>query len=198
MVQHINLLSKRRTRKGLMAVALVLLGLWALALAAMAVSGEWRLQQHRSQLAQVRQSVGELKATLEKKRQEVGLSNSEATAKQVALLRSQLDARREWADLLQKGELGQPGGYAQWFETLAMVHVEGAWLQGLDIGRAGQSVSITGKSLNADAVLRYIEQLNEAFKPMNVRFSAMEITQDAAAGDSVSARQAAALSFKIQ
>ena len=101
------------------------------------------------------------------------------------------------ADLLEKGELGYPGGYAQWLETLAAVHVDGVWLQGLDIGKAGQSVSISGKSLNADAVLRYIDQVNEAFKPMNVRFGAMEITQDPAASDPASARQTATLSFKI-
>ena len=197
MVQHINLLSKRKTRKGLMAVALTLLGLWALVLAALAIGDEWQLQKQRRQLAQVQQSVDEMKAALEKKRQEIGLSNSEALGKQVALLRSQLDAKREWTDLLQKGELGQPGGYSQWLETLAAVHVDGVWLQGLDIGKAGQSVSISGKSLNADAVLRYIDQVNEAFRPMNVRFGAMEITQDPAASDPASARQTATLSFKI-
>ena len=197
MVQHINLLSTRKARKGLLAVALTLLGLWALVLAAMAMGDEWQLQKQRRQLAQVQQSVDEMKAALEKKRQEIGLSHSEALGKQVALLRSQLDAKREWTDLLQKGELGQPGGYSQWLETLAAVHVDGVWLQGLDIGKAGQSVSISGKSLNADAVLRYIDQVNEAFKPMNVRFGAMEITQDPAASDPASARQTATLSFKI-
>ena len=192
MVQHINLLSKRKARKGLMAVALIALGLWTLGLAAMAVSGEWQLQQQRRQQVQARQSVSDLKAALEKKRQEVGMASSEAMTKQMALLRSQLDAKREWSDLLQKGELGNPSGYSQWFETLAAVHVDGVWLQGMDIGKAGQSVSITGKSLSADAVLRYIEQVNDAFKPMNVRFSSMEITQDGASGDSTST-----LSFKI-
>ncbi len=57
-------------------------------------------------------------------------------------------------------------------------------------------MSVRGKALNADAVMRYIEQANEAFKPLNVRFTSMEITQDAT-GDASSGRQTATLSFKI-
>jgi cell division protein FtsB len=196
MVQHINLLSKRKVAKGLMTLAMAALGLWVLVLALFAVSAEWQIHQQRKLEAQARQSVSDLQAALEKKRQEVGMANSEAMTRQIALLRGQLDAKREWVDLLQKGELGNPLGYSQWFETVASVHVEGVWLQGMDIGRGGQTVSVRGKALNADAVMRYIEQANEAFKPLNVRFTSMEITQDAT-GDASSGRQTATLSFKI-
>lgn len=194
MVQHINLLSRRKVRKGLTALTLVALGVWVLVLAVMALTTEWQLQKQRQLEVKTRQSVSELRAALEKRRQETGADHSEALSRQIALLRDQVNAKRDWADLLQKGELGHPTGYSQWFETLAGVHVEGVWLQGMDIGKAGQSVSITGKSLNTDAVMRYIEQVNEAFKPMNVRFTSMEITQDGAA---TTARQPATLSFKI-
>jgi len=121
---------------------------------------------------------------------------SEAMARQVALLQGELDARRDWVELLKKGELGNPLGYSQWLETLAAVHVDGVWLQGVSIGKAGQSVSISGKALTADAVLQYIDQLNASFKPMNVRFNSMEITQDAA-GDAAPSRQLTSVSFKI-
>lgn len=196
MVQHINLLSKRKTARGWVTIAMVGLGLWALVLVLFAAGSEWQLQQQRKLEAQTRQSVNDLKAALDKKRQEVGMANSEAMTRQIALLRGQLDAKREWVDLLQKGELGNPLGYSQWFETLASVHVDGVWLQGMDIGKGGQTVSVNGKALNADAVMRYIEQANEAFKPLNVRFTSMEITQDAT-GDANSSRQTAPLSFKI-
>lgn len=194
MVQHINLLSKRKARKGLVAVFWAGLGLWVLALAVIAASSEWQLQKQRNTEDQTRQSLDNLKATLEKKRQEYGQAERESMSKQMALLQGQLDARRDWADLLQKGELGNPLGYSQWFETLAAVHVEGVWLQGMNIEKTGQSVSIAGKALGTEAVLRYIDQLNEAFKPMNVRFSSMEITPDNSVGDSSSR---ATLSFKL-
>lgn len=196
MVQHINLLSKRKTTKGWMTLAMAALGLWALVLVLFAAGFEWQLQQQRKLEAQTRQSISDLKAALDKKRREIGMANSEAMTRQIALLRGQLDAKREWVDLLQKGELGNPLGYSQWFETLASVHVDGVWLQGMDIGKGGQTVSVSGKALHADAVMRYIEQTNEAFKPLNVRFTSMEITQDAS-GDANSSRQTATLSFKI-
>lgn len=196
MGQHLNLLARRRAKKGLTALALAVLGLWTVVLAALAIHGEWQLRQHRHLEAQMRQSVGDLKVALEKKRQEAGLADSEAMARQLDLLRGQLNAKREWMDLFQRGELGNPSGYSQWFETLATVQVEGVWVQGMDMGKGGQSVSISGKSLNADAVVRYMDRVNEAFKPMGVRFTSMEFSQDAS-GDAASAHPTAPLSFKI-
>jgi hypothetical protein len=197
MVQHINLLTRRQTTKRFLPLTLSGLGLLILVLVALAGKAEWQLQQQRQLEEKTQQSINDLKSILDKKRQILGLAESEALGRQVALLRSQIDAKREWNDLLQKGELGSPSGYSQWLETLAGVHVEGVWLQGLDIGKGGQSVSVQGKSLSADAVMRYIEQVNEAFKPMNVRFTSMEIVQDAVA-EQGAGRQVPTLSFKIQ
>ena len=197
MVQHINLLTRRKSRKGILSLSLIVLGLLALALSAMAAKSEWQIQQLRQQEEKTQQAVADLKAALEKKRQTLGVAETEAMARQLDLLRSQVEARRDWADLLKKGELGNANGYSQWLETLAGVHVDGVWLQGVDIGKGGQTTSLQGKSLNADAVMRYIEQVNEAFKPMNVRFSSMEISQDAAA-EQGAARSVPTLSFKIQ
>ncbi len=147
--------------------------------------------------AHTQQTVADLRAAIDQKRQSLGLNESEAIARQVMQLRSQVETRRDWADLLKKGELGHANGYSQWLETLAGVHVDGVWLQGLEIDKGGQSVAVRGKSLNADAVMRYIEQVNEAFKPMNVRFTSMEITQDAVAAEPGAQRQVQTLTFKI-
>ncbi len=197
MVQHINLLTQRKVHKGFLNLALMGLGALILVLAALAGVAEWRLQQQIRLQAQTRQTVADLRAAIDQKRQALGLAESEAMQRQVLQLRSQVDAKRDWADLLQKGELGNAQGYSQWLETLAGVHVEGVWLQGLEIVKGGQNVSIQGKSLNADAVMRYIEAVNEAFKPMNVRFTAMEITQDATNTEPGSPRQVQTLTFKI-
>jgi len=197
MVQHINLLTLRKASKGVLSLSLVALGLLTLVLGAMAAQSEWQIHKLRSQEEKTQQAVADLKMVLEKKRQTLGLTETEAMARQLELLRSQVEAKRDWTDLLKKGELGSANGYSEWLETLAGVHVEGVWLQGVDIGKGGQSLSLQGKSLNADGVMRYIEQINEAFKPMNVHFSSMEITQDAAA-EQGAARSVPTLSFKIQ
>ncbi len=196
MVQHINLLTQRKDRKGFSGLSLVALGLLTLVLAGMAIKSEWQIQQLRQQEDRTQQTLADLKVALETKRQTLGMVETEAMVRQVAQLRSQIEAKREWADLLKKGDLGTANGYSQWLETLASVHVEGVWLQGLEIGKGGQTLSLQGKSLDTDAVMRYIEQINEAFKPMNVRFSSMEITQDAVAEQGTT-RSVPTLSFKI-
>lgn len=197
MVQHINLLTQRKVHKGFLNLAFIGLGLLVLVLAALAGMTQWRLQEQQNLQAQTRQTVVDLRAAIDQKRQALGLAESEAMQRQIVQLHSQVDAKREWADLVQKGELGNANGYSQWLETLAGVHVDGVWLQGLDIGKGGQSVNIQGKSLSADAVMRYIDSVNEAFKPMNVRFTSMEITQDAANAEPGTPRQAPTLTFKI-
>lgn len=197
MVQHINLLPVFKAQKGLTKTVWAILVIWVFGLGGMAVKSELDLRHLQNSEIQARKTLSELNTALEKKRQDTGVINSAAMAKQIALMQSQLDARRDFVDLIQKGELGNPSGYSQWFETLASVHVDGVWLQGLDITKGGQSVTINGKSLGTDAVMRYIEQVNEAFKPMNVHFSSMEITQDTAAVDAASPRPVVPLSFKI-
>jgi len=197
MIQHINLLSQRRKRRGfvwlaawgLMAVVLVLLGF--------ALTTEWRLQRLRATEARTQQSLVELRVALETKRREAGLQDSEAVARQMAALRSQIEARRGWAELLQRGDLGSAQGYSRWLELLAQVHEDGVWLQALDIGKGGQAASITGKSTSAEAVMRYIAQVNEAFGPLGVQFSSMEIVQDAAAPESAATHKPGILKFKI-
>lgn len=197
MIQHINLLTTARRQRNFVWVAylgLIALVLW---LAWTAGANEWHLRNLQEAEAKTQQSLAELKVALEKKRREAGLEDKEAMARQTQLLRSQIDARRGWADLLQKGELGSPQGYSQVLETLAELREEGVWLQGVDIAKGGQSLVINGKSLTASAVMRYIDQINEAFKPMGIQFSSIEISREAPSGDAAGVAKAGILKFKI-
>jgi len=195
MIQHINLLSRRSRKKGLEWLMVLVVALALLAVAGFAGMTELRLQRLGESEAKTQQSIAELKATLEKKRRDAGFNDSQAMAQQSAALRGQIDARRDWSDLMQKGELGTPWGHSQLLEILASLHQDGIWLQGMEVSKGGQSISITGKSLNTEAVMRYIAQVNEAFKPMNIQFSSMEITQESATGDA--AQKAGILKFKL-
>lgn len=195
MTQHINLLSRRKTSKDWSWLAIRGLVALLLALTGMALSTEWKLRELREAEAKAQQALAEIKVTLEKKRRDAGLEQSEAMAQQMTLLQRQVDAKREWADLLQKGELGNPSGYSQLMETLAAVHVEGVWLQDVDMAKGGQALTIVGKSLSGEAVMRYIGQINDAFKPMGVQFSSVEIMQESA--DAGGSSKAGILKFRI-
>jgi hypothetical protein len=194
MTQHINLLSQRRRTPGIDRLVLPVFLLAALVLLGLAASTEWRLYRLAETEARTEQSIADLKAVLLKKRRESGYDEIQAMAQQSAALRTQIDGRRDWADLMQKGELGSPLGHSPWLEALASLHEDGVWLQGVEVSKGGQAMSVSGKSLSTEAVMRYIGQVNEAFRPMGIQFSSIEITQEAASGEAV---KAGVLKFKL-
>ncbi len=194
MTQHINLLSQRRRTPGIDRLVLPVFLLAALVLLGLAASTEWRLYRLAETEARTEQSIADLKAVLLKKRRESGYDEIQAMAQQSAALRTQIDGRRDWADLMQKGELGSPLGHSPWLEALASLHEDGVRLQGVEVSKGGQAMSVSGKSLSTEAVMRYIGQVNEAFRPMGIQFSSIEITQEAASGEAV---KAGVLKFKL-
>ena len=194
MTQHINLLSQRRRTPGIDRLVLPVFLLAALVLLGLAASTEWRLYRLAETEARTEQSIADLKAVLLKKRRESGYDEIQAMAQQSAARRTQIDGRRDWADLMQKGELGSPLGHSPWLEALASLHEDGVWLQGVEVSKGGQAMSVSGKSLSTEAVMRYIGQVNEAFRPMGIQFSSIEITQEAASGEAV---KAGVLKFKL-
>lgn len=197
MVQHINLLAKHGASKGFDWYAPRGVLLLLVAMLVYTGNGELHLQRLREAQARTDQSVLDLKATLERKRREVGLQDIEAINKQMVALRAQVDARRGWGDLMQKGELGTPRGYAWIFESLAETHQDGVWLRRVELGKGEQSMAIEGSALSSDAVLRYADQVNQSFKSMGVQFSSMEIVRGSQDPGATGASAAGVLKFKI-
>lgn len=199
MTQHINLLSKRSKARSLVLMGPLVLPVLILAMLILAGQTEWRLKQLRDEQTSAQQKIDELKKTLETKRRAAGLNESQAMAREMNLFKSQIEARKEWKEWLQKGELGSHLGYSRILRLLASVREEGVWIDGVDITKGGQGLTLTGSATNADAVVRYIAQVNEVFKPMNVQFASMEITREAAKGAAAPSAAAAAglLHFKL-
>jgi hypothetical protein len=196
-VQHINLLTKHGTRKGFAWYAPRGVLLVLVALLAWTVNGEMHLNRLRQAQARTEQSIVDLKVTLERERREAGLQDLEVINAQIAALRTQLDARRGWLQLLQKGELGTPQGYAWVLQALAQTHEDGLWLRRVEMVKGGQSMGIEGNALDPDAVMHYADQLNQSFKSMGVQFSYMEMAQDAQDAAAANTAAAGVLKFKI-
>lgn len=131
----------------------------------------------------------------------VAQSDAEVAAERVALqaLEQKLAARPKLADILAqidahdalasesqeianllRGGGGGSEGYSGHLTTLARISEDGVWLTGVKIGNAGKSVSLAGRSLHHESVLRYAQRLNEQFSPYGVRFTAVELTPDVA------------------
>jgi hypothetical protein len=75
---------------------------------------------------------------------------------------------------------GGPGttGYSAHLAALATVSEEGVWLTGVTITKAGKGMSLTGRSLNNDSVLRYAQRVNARLSGFGVQFSAVELSPE--------------------
>lgn len=200
MTQHINLLSKRTKVQSLVLLGPVLLPALILIMLISAGQTEWRLKQLRDEQASAQLKIEELKKVLESKRQVAGLNESQAMTREMTQLKALIEARKDWKEWLQKGELGAAQGYSGILRSLAGLREEGVWLTGVDITKGGQSLTLIGNATNADAVVRYIAQVNQAFKPLDIQFASMEITREVPKATSAPLSPAAAaglLHFKL-
>jgi len=94
---------------------------------------------------------------------------------QIDALKARTGESQELLNLLRSGT-GESEGYSGHLTTLARISEEGVWLTGVKIADAGKTVSLAGRSLHREAVLRYAQRLNEQFSARGVQFSAVELT----------------------
>jgi hypothetical protein len=98
---------------------------------------------------------------------------------QINAIKPQADESQEILNLLRGGADGSEG-YSGHLTTLARISEDGVWLTGVRIGNAGKSVSLAGRSLRNESVLRYAQRLNEQFSAYGVQFTAVELTPEVA------------------
>lgn len=69
-------------------------------------------------------------------------------------------------EVLSGGVFGNTQGFSGYLEALARRHVEGVWLTGVTISAGGEQLGLTGSTLDAQLVPRYLRQLSaeSAFK----------------------------------
>lgn len=61
--------------------------------------------------------------------------------------------------ILQRGELGNTQGYAEYFRALARQHISGLWLTGVSITGAGSAIGVQGRAMQATLIPDYIARL---------------------------------------
>jgi hypothetical protein len=178
MTQHINLLTRHRGRKSMAWLANGGLGGLALVCLVWAGVAEINLQRLASAHADMQKKVDTLTVVLNKKRREAGLEDAQALAKDSAQIRRSMDEHRQLMELVQKGEIGNLQGHSAALQTLATTPQAGAWLQGVEISKAGQAMRVTGSALTTAAALQYAQQLNQSFKAVGVEFTALELAKE--------------------
>ena len=114
---------------------------------------------------------------------------------QIDALKALAGESQEIVTLLRSGAGGSEG-YSGHLTTLARISEDGVWLTGVKIGNAGKSVSLAGRSLHHESVLRYAQRLNEQFSSYGVQFTAVELNPDVAK-ESGSGPALSSVAFKL-
>jgi hypothetical protein len=94
-------------------------------------------------------------------------------------LRAELKGRQQALRLLKEGAAGQPGGFSPRLEALARRHVEGVWLDRLVLGSDQAKMNLSGTTLDADLVPRYLQNLAADSALNGTRFDEFVIEQPA-------------------
>ncbi|MHB8746268.1 MAG: PilN domain-containing protein [Gammaproteobacteria bacterium] len=82
-----------------------------------------------------------------------------ALDRQAARLTAERAGKARAVAVLSDGVFGNTHGFSTYFAGLAHQHVEGLWLTGLAIGDGGQQLSLSGRTVDAPLVPRYLQQL---------------------------------------
>ncbi len=96
---------------------------------------------------------------------------------QIAELDMQLKGRQEIIETLNSGVVGNSSGFSEYMRAFSHLNVKGLWLTGFEIARGGNDLAIQGRTLSADLVGTYLNQLNREIPFQNRPFAAMRINQ---------------------
>lgn len=78
---------------------------------------------------------------------------------QLAEAEAHIAALRKVAGVLERGELGNKRGYAEYFRALARQNPAGVWLTGVSISGAGNELTLKGRALDPALVPAYLGRL---------------------------------------
>ncbi|TFW30980.1 PilN domain-containing protein [Massilia horti] len=185
MSQQINLFNPEfQQKRRMFSTAMMAQGVGALvvlmaALAWMANAQLKGLQQQANtlarQLTQKQERLARVSAEFapHKKSSELEAELQEAEA--------QLASLHQVFALIERGDLGNTQGYAEYFRALARQNVDGLWLTGVSIGAAGAEIGVRGRALDPALLPDYLGRLTREKTMQGKAFGSLQISQAAPA-----------------
>ena len=163
MSQQINLFNpqfqpqkKLFTVKGMACVV----GVLVVGIAVAGVFAKVRVARLEAEVAQGEERVQKAQKRLEVATAEFAPRTKDARLEaELAEAQNERDALRRVADVIQRGDLGNTQGYAEYFRALARQGVDGLWLTGVSITGAGMDIGVRGRALDAALVPGYLARL---------------------------------------
>jgi hypothetical protein len=96
---------------------------------------------------------------------------------ELADAQAERDALRRVADVIERGDLGNTQGYAEYFRALARQSVDGLWLTGVSIAGAGAEIGVRGRALDPALVPGYLARLRNERVLQGTPVGSMQIGQ---------------------
>ncbi len=102
---------------------------------------------------------------------------------QLAEAEAHIAALRKVAGVLERGELGNKRGYAEYLRALARQNLAGVWLTGVSISGAGNELALQGRALDPALVPAYLGRLAHEPVMRGKAFGGLNISRAGAKGD---------------
>jgi len=100
--------------------------------------------------------------------------------RQLTSLAADRSGKARALDVLSGGVFGNTNGFSGYLESLARQHVEGVWLTGVTISDGGEHLGLTGSTLDAQLVPRYLQQLSAEVSYKGREFKTFQMQRGAA------------------
>jgi hypothetical protein len=165
MSQQINLFNPDFLQKKKIFTATTMaasLGVLVLGLAAVSVAAKLRLaslqaeaEQGAAQLEKTRKRLASVSVEFVPRKEDPRL------AEELAVAQGELLGLKEVSGVIERGELGNTAGYAEYFRALARQSMEGLWLTGVSIAAAGHEFGVRGRAMDAALVPGYLGRLRK-------------------------------------
>lgn len=189
MSQQINLfneslLEKRSWYSATSLGLLTLIG--SLCLVLLWVTLQWRLQQVNKKEASSAQQL--IKVQTELANLKTGLvmpSHDPRLAQELKEIQDEIKQRRKAVDMLGSNQLGNTDGFSEYMSAFARQIPDRVWLTGFDFDTYGDRLSIHGRTLQADLVPQFVNQLKREKVMKGKAFAALDLqrpTVEAPAG----------------
>lgn len=163
MSQQINLFNPVfRQQKKYLSAATMAQALGMILAGSLLLSGylAYRASQLKGQAAMVTAQLNDARKDMDRVNIEFPpRQKNTALALDIQKTETDLQALQKISDILQKGELGNTNGYADYFRAFARQIVDGVWLTDISILGAGAEIGLHGRTLDPELVPTYISRL---------------------------------------
>ena len=198
MTQQINLLIQEREQKSILIPSLIANALLLIALMVYWLFVHMQTVKIQEGANKVEQQLVAAKKTMQTLQQQLTTSEKAGDLDdEIADLKARSEAGQELLSLLQKGELGNPYGYASYLTKLMKISRNDLWLTNISIVNAGKNLSISGRALNSDSIMNYAQRLNQEFSDYGVVFTSIDMKPEVLSEEGTASPALSTIVFKL-